>query len=145
MLNADSMGWFRVKRAVDKSIDVSFRYLVICLQNDDSIRNSIVGLDNIEICSSPTSATSEPKHERLRLRIFPNPNAGSFTVELPASATPGMSFRILSLTGQLLGEQRMQIGNTTQRIMVENLSAGLFFLQVISDGKVLAVEKFVKQ
>jgi hypothetical protein len=80
-----------------------------------------------------------------RLRIFPNPNPGTFTVELPEPAKPGLSFRIINLTGQLLREQYTQTGNTLQTVQAGDLPAGLYFLQVRSEGKVLATEKFIKQ
>ncbi len=91
----------------------------------------LVGLDDL------------PRNKRLR--IFPNPNPGTFTVQLPEPAKPGLSFRIINLTGQLLREQYTQIGNTQQTVQAGDLPAGLYFLEVRSEGKVLATEKFIKQ
>lgn len=79
------------------------------------------------------------------LRIFPNPNPGSFTVEMPEPARPGTLFRITDLAGRLVQEQKTEPGNTQQTVRATELPTGLYFLQVVSEGKVLAVEKFVKQ
>ena len=81
----------------------------------------------------------------LPLRIFPNPNSGTFRVELPAPARPGTAFRIVGLTGQQLREQATQAGATMQTVQAGDLPAGLYFLQVVAEGRVVAVEKFVKQ
>lgn len=95
----------------------------------------------IDGCS--VSATNPDR--AINLRIFPNPNAGNFSVELPDAATPGMAFRIIGLTGQVLREQPLHTGVTIQTVEANELSAGLYFLQIISEAKVLAVEKFVKE
>ncbi|MBK6993653.1 MAG: VCBS repeat-containing protein [Lewinellaceae bacterium] len=78
-------------------------------------------------------------------RIFPNPNSGTFTVELPEPAKPGTFFRITDLAGRLAQEQKIELGNAHQTIRAEALPNGLYFLQVVLDDKVLAVDKFVKQ
>ncbi|MFN0215202.1 MAG: T9SS type A sorting domain-containing protein [Saprospiraceae bacterium] len=79
------------------------------------------------------------------LSIYPNPNSGTFTVELPELAKPGTSFRITGLTGQVLREQLAQTGSNMQSIQATDLASGLYFLQVLSEGKVLDIQKFVKQ
>ncbi|MBK6994724.1 MAG: T9SS type A sorting domain-containing protein [Lewinellaceae bacterium] len=79
------------------------------------------------------------------LHIFPNPNAGTFMVELPEPASAGLTFRIVGITGQVLRDQVVQSGITTQTVQADGLPSGLYFLQVVSNGKVLATERFVKQ
>jgi hypothetical protein len=79
------------------------------------------------------------------IRILPNPNLGTFTLELPESAKIGTTFRITDLTGRLVLEQKTESGSAQQTVRAGALPSGLYFLQVVSDGKVLAVEKFVKQ
>ncbi len=80
-----------------------------------------------------------------RAIIFPNPNSGTFSVELPYVAKEDMSFRIIGLTGQIQQEQRIHEGSKMQTVQAGDLPAGLYFLQMVSEGKVLAIEKFVKQ
>ena len=83
--------------------------------------------------------------EKTTLRIFPNPNTGAFSVELSEAADAGMQFRILGLTGRVLLEQSVQTGSKLQTVQTGDLPGGLYFLQVVTDGKVIAVERFVKQ
>ena len=77
--------------------------------------------------------------------IFPNPNPGLFTVELPQPATPGMSFRVTDLAGRLVLQKQIEAGNERQTVQAGDLPDGLYFLQVVQDGRLLAVERFVKQ
>ena len=111
-------------------------------QGGASTRSS-VQIDNF--CLDGTLVAVHNPVQKLALRIFPNPNPGIFTVQLPEAATLGMSFRIVGLTGQLLRTQSTQTGSAIQTVQAGDLPAGLYFLQVVEDGSVLAVEKFVKQ
>jgi hypothetical protein len=81
----------------------------------------------------------------LKLKIFPNPNTGLFNVQLSDDATPNMALRVLDLTGRVLIEKQTETDMALQSIEAVDLPDGLYFLQIVSDGKVLAVEKFVKQ
>jgi len=83
--------------------------------------------------------------EVTAIRIFPNPNFGTFSVELPEPALEGMRFRLMSPTGRMVGEQTLQAGNTQQTVQAKDLPGGIYFLQLLWEGKMIAVEKFVKQ
>jgi hypothetical protein len=98
-----------------------------------------------EICFDGKTVGVINPQERLSLRIFPNPNTGLFTVDLPLPASPGMKFRILDLTGRLVLEKRTEQSVARQSVDGGILPNGLYFIQIVSDGQVLGVEKFVKQ
>ena len=139
-----SAHWQHHTFSVDIMPDTALKYLVICLQNDDPDRRSVVGLDNLEICSSSSVKTHQPGPQQP-IRIFPNPNTGAFTVELPNAAAPGMRFRITDLAGRLVQESTAETGYDRQTVQSDGLPNGLYFLLVTLEGRVLAVEKFVKQ
>jgi hypothetical protein len=79
------------------------------------------------------------------LRIYPNPNPGTFTVEMPVPAQPGTQFRIIDLAGRLVQDQKTEPGSATQTVRAGELPTGLYFLQLLENGRVVAIEKFVKQ
>ena len=79
------------------------------------------------------------------MMISPNPNLGTFSVVMAEPALPHMTFRITDLTGRLLMEKQTETGSRQQTVRASDLPSGLYFLQVVSEGKVLAVKKFVKQ
>ena len=105
---------------------------------------SYLHIDNF--CFNGTQLISgiDMKNSQI-LRIYPNPNPGTFSVELPEPAKPEMMFRITDLAGRLVQEQATEPGSKQQTVQAGLLPPGLYFLQVVSEGKVLAVEKFVKE
>lgn len=89
-------------------------------------------------------AVNEPIQGKT-IQIYPNPNSGEFTIQLPEAARDGLSLRIVGLSGNVLGEKKAIIGNAIQTMEAKDLPQGMYFLQVISRGRVMTVEKFVKQ
>ncbi len=91
----------------------------------------------------PTDRSVE--NENRVLKIFPNPNAGNFSIELPFAAKADMVLKIFDPAGKLILEKTANPESPSQTIEASHLPEGLYFLQVVLEGKVLAVEKFVKQ
>ncbi len=91
------------------------------------------------------SGTKDLGSSKLDIVIQPNPNTGSFTVDLSEPILPDGIFYITDLTGRLIQEQNTEPGRTQQTVRASELPPGLYFLQVVSKGKILATQKFVKQ
>jgi hypothetical protein len=102
-----------------------------------------IQLDNF--CFNGTIVATHEPSRKQSIRIYPNPNHGEFTVELAEPATQNMSLRAISLTGQVLMEMKTESGNVIQIMNVNNIPEGMYFLQIVSDGRVMSVNKFVKQ
>ncbi|MBL7804308.1 MAG: T9SS type A sorting domain-containing protein, partial [Saprospiraceae bacterium] len=104
---------------------------------------SMVLVDNF--CIDGVLVGTESPFQKGRIRLFPNPNDGAFTVELPEPAAPGMRLRVIGLTGQLCWERAAEAGSTLQTVQVSELPSGLYFLQLVSRGKPTATVRFVRQ
>ena len=104
---------------------------------------SVAQLDNI--CFNGIIVGIEDVEDIQDFRIYPNPNNGDFTIELATPAKQEMSMVIMSLTGQHLFEKQAVSGNGTQTIEANYLPGGMYFLQMISNGRMISVDKFVKQ
>lgn len=104
---------------------------------------SVVHIDNF--CFEGTIVAVKDPFKDAPFRIYPNPNSGAFTLELSQAATPGMAFRIIGLTGQLLLEKTAEAGSVRQTLEAGALPAGLYFVQVVEDGRVVGIKRFVKQ
>jgi hypothetical protein len=139
-------GWQNRFVSLPAQVNPDYKYLIVCLRNDAGDQQSLVALDNLSVCGSQsmlTGANEVPKNTTIRL--FPNPSAGAFTIELSEPATADMRFRVLDLTGRLVAEQVAQIGSDTQFMDMHSVPNGLYFLQVLESGRLVAMEKFVVQ
>lgn len=86
-----------------------------------------------------------PVQQRQPMRLYPNPNSGTFTLELPEGAASDMTIRVVGLTGQVLLEQQAETGRIQQTVETRDLPAGLYFVQLTAAARMLGVAKFVKQ
>jgi hypothetical protein len=69
------------------------------------------------------------------LEVFPNPNRGTFRLNLPATYQGGKALLgVYNLAGQLVYSQQM-INASQQTIMLPDLAAGVYLLQLYIDGK----------
>jgi hypothetical protein len=104
-------------------------------------------IDDISLttCSAPNGIKSIT-NELVSISIVPNPNQGNFMVNLPKMPQMGTKLRVVNALGQLVQEFNTQLNSEQQTIQLPpNVTDGLYFLQVILEGKVIGVEKFVKQ
>ena len=97
------------------------------------------------LCSVNIFTGVNDASDKMQVRIYPNPNLGTFTIELQQPALSNISFRITDITGKLLQEKQTKAGTQIQTVEAANLPDGFYFLQIVSEGKIIAVEKFVKQ
>lgn len=118
-------------------------YITNWLGNNQGDSHSVMILDGINYKDLTVAVNNLLPIPNLR--IFPNPNSGTFSVELPSPADREMTFRITDLTGRGMLTRQTDPGSQRQTVDAGNLPPGLYFLQVVAGGRVLAVEKFVKQ
>lgn len=104
---------------------------------------SYAQLDNV--CFNETIVSVYDPHRTESIRIYPNPNSGEFYIEMRNPAKQGMTLRIISLTGQVLTDKIVDVGHTIQSIDASYMPEGMYFIQVVSDGRVLSIDKFVIQ
>ena len=89
---------------------------------------------SIEICSEQTLSTLELNTNLEPVSIYPNPNKGSFTVELQSNTSNNVSIDIFDIRGRKIHNQvHTNNGNFKQLIELGNIESGLY-LMTVSDG-----------
>ncbi len=77
--------------------------------------------------------------------IWPNPTSGAFSIELPQSAQPGLTIRITDLTGRTVREAAAQPGSFITGMDLGSLPDGLYFVQILAEGRLVGVSRVIKQ
>jgi len=70
--------------------------------------------------------------ENLELKLYPNPNNGSFSVEMTIDETQDIELQVLSISGKLVWSEkfRNQAGNRRYPINIEDQAKGVYILKV---------------
>lgn len=95
---------------------------------DSTIRWSITGVDAVEF--------------EDQLHLYPNPTSTSFTLQLPENLQ-AESLRIISTTSAVLKTQKIKAGEKIIEVPTVNLPAGVYFLQLRTEGGAVITERFV--
>lgn len=138
-------GWNRVEVSIPFTPDTAFKYFVISVQNLDTSVRSVVGLDNLELCTS-NFPTLIPNFLPVmaNIKVYPNPNTGEFFVELPTPTDASISLQIIDLNGKIMYLRSADTSAAVQTINISNLPDGMYFIQIISKDSQLSTQKFVK-
>lgn len=133
------------------------RYALLYSVNSDSIDNlGLVAKPRLAIFALNGSCTPDTLspcivsayndlNTPLSINLYPNPNTGNFTLEWEGLDSKCGTIQVINTLHQVLYTLPISRGVSHLDIQTEDLPVGLYFLQVVLDGKVVGVEKFVKQ
>jgi hypothetical protein len=85
--------------------------------------------------------------QKQKVHILASPNPALEEIKLEFENTENhqqMTLRITSILGQQVYEQPMQKAQSEQIIMLKNWQEGLYLVQVIANGKVVGLSRFLK-
>ena len=77
--------------------------------------------------------------------IYPNPTEGNLIVDLHYFRNSDLSYIIKDIAGKSILEIHKKAGSQIQSVDASALSPGGYFLQVRCKGKLVAIEKWIKQ
>lgn len=86
------------------------------------------------------NVTSIDRTERIKSKVYPNPNEGKFTVELDNLGQSSICFSLMNQAGQIAC--RKETSNRVEHFDISHLSKGLYFLSIHSN-KTKNIEKIV--
>ncbi|WP_339894007.1 immunoglobulin-like domain-containing protein, partial [uncultured Algibacter sp.] len=104
-----------------------------------------IAIDNINLTIAVAAAKNESKGDLLNvstnsfniLTLYPNPVGDILNIK--TSKGENMSYRIINSLGQIVN-----IGRTSKAITVDNLEAGMYYIEV-NDGTYKMMERFIKE
>lgn len=71
------------------------------------------------------------------LQVFPNPSTGNINVSLDIEKSSDLVFKVVDIQGKVVYNERIEntfIGLNQNELQLGNLSNGVYFLQVLTDG-----------
>ena len=87
-----------------------------------------------------TEPTGIAENENSSVNVYPNPTNGNVTVELNETAT---NVAIYNMVGKLVRSQSISAGLNT--VEMNGLTAGVYFLRIYNDNKIIGTAKVVRQ
>ncbi|MBK6901477.1 MAG: T9SS type A sorting domain-containing protein [Saprospirales bacterium] len=143
-VSADT-GWVSRSVSLELSPNPDFPYLVVSLSNDGAGSNSVIALDNLELCSSSDPLGNDmPAKPSPIFRLFPNPSRDEITIEWKGLDVKRGSVQIIGSLGQVLLSMPIKEGSERLTTSVDGLPEGIYFVKILSGRKSLKVMKFVK-
>jgi serine protease AprX len=102
-------------------------------------------LDSIAI-NTPTNCASIPLPVADNIKINNNPLKDFANIEISRTNAAKISMRLINAAGQSVYENTYQhaIGTTITKINMQQMSGGVYFLQVFTDGQKLGTYKLLK-
>jgi hypothetical protein len=89
-----------------------------------------------------TIASSTQLSEGTSILVYPNPNHGEFTINLP-QIEKAMSYQIIDVKGAVIMEKIIEDGNANEQISLK-VAAGTYYIKVITNSKVYLEPIIVK-
>ncbi len=101
------------------------------------------GVDIFELSDLPTSV-NDLESAGISMSVFPNPSNGQFTLKYDfANLNESMNVGIYNALGQL--KEEIILTTTSGEISIgQQLSSGVYFIQLESDGRVFDARKIIK-
>ncbi|NUQ23123.1 MAG: SBBP repeat-containing protein [Saprospiraceae bacterium] len=104
---------------------------------------TVIDLDYFCVDGSVITSQSEPELKQ-RLLLYPNPNTGQFTLDWQGAPWPEGRVEIAGPLGHTLRSFSVPEGAGQMEVQIADLPAGMYFVKVLSEGRVVKVMRVVK-
>lgn len=115
------------------------------MNNGDRSAADSSGVATEPIPAAINSLRSDGEDQNWGVSLYPNPSDGVFTVDITTASAGEARLYITDAKGRIVLGQQVEAGAKRQTVNATALPPGMYFLQVVEDGRVAAVEKFIKE
>jgi OOP family OmpA-OmpF porin len=101
-------------------------------------------IDDVSVinCNDTLSSVDEITNQ-YDVKLYPNPNNGSFTIECPAFETGKVILNIYDVTGKKIAAHLIYSKNKSLTINENSLDAGVYYYQIMVNDKTIKSNKLV--
>jgi hypothetical protein len=106
---------------------------------------SVTGLNFTVNLTNVTTSVQEPSAIEVS-SLYPNPVSSELNLRMNVKERATYIFRMLDVSGRVISERinEMTTGEQSLRMETEDLTKGLYLLQIIGEGKTVGTYRFVK-
>jgi len=79
------------------------------------------------------------------IRIYPNPNSGSFYVKLGRTGLQPYYYRILGMNGRVIGSGVLESDDKEQKIQLDHVTEGIYFIQIVGENSHTTTKLLIKK
>lgn len=98
-------------------------------------------------CGEPVVSNSKQLHEKVILRVSPNPASETLHLQLSHAQAANALLRVINLQGQTMHQEKLQLSPAMQehQIDLRGWPAGVYILSIQANGSAPVVRRFVVQ
>ena len=90
-----------------------------------------------------TSDVDEAEKLKNEVRVYPNPNNGSFSFEYKLKSNETGLLNIMDVTGKLVSTHTLESAKNSLQINANELNNGVYFYQIMVNGNVVGADKLI--
>jgi Secretion system C-terminal sorting domain len=135
--------WLSILKSIELSPNPEYKYLVVCVRNDDLDWLSVIGLDNLVLCTDVISDVDQLDAKK-EWTIYPNPTTGDVTLKFNGSTPSSGQVYIMDVTGKIMNRHVFSPYNKEQIISLSTYASGVYLLRIVDGNGTAYYKKVIK-
>ncbi len=138
-------------QALDLNLNItannSWKYLVLVVKSNKSGELSSIGIDNVSICQDGnfgTGVTNNFGEKTDGFVIYPNPTTGDLNLQWSSSFGQIDKVNLIDITGKNVVTKFIDKYANPIQINVSSYPSGIYFVELVSEGRTMATKKLIK-
>jgi hypothetical protein len=127
---------------IENVIDVSRLMVIAFIQNEATREIFNVAVDTVDILNSGDEPLPLPKSNE-GFTLYPNPASRHAMVQLDNRAEKEVTLQLFSNTGTLVYTSRINSGDSSAILPLDELPDGLYMLRLITGSRLLGIRKLI--
>jgi hypothetical protein len=121
--------WDSISVSLDSFLNrvIQLRLLIEGYSNSSALYNGMIAFDDFEFYDPTIIDVAAQEEVKEALTLYPNPNEGRFTMEVPTSLF-NRSYQIIDIRGARVYENRFTTSRET--LDLRNLESGIYFINI---------------
>lgn len=99
-------------------------------------------IDDVSVMADTATGMEELQKGNMKFKVYPNPTENEITIEYIPNKEQA-TLELYNLIGEQVGSYKLDKENNRKKISLLNYEAGIYFYQIILEGKIISEEKLI--